>query len=65
MSNNSNKKFPTEMVLPAGLLAGWSLITGEGIGRGVSRIEEPITYWATVILLIGFVLYKLAEYFDL
>jgi hypothetical protein len=65
MSNNGNKKFPTEMVLPAGLLAGFILITGEGIGRGVSRIDEPITYWVQVTLLIGFVLYKLAEYFDL
>ena len=65
MSNNGDKKFPTEMVLPAGLIAGLILITGEGIGRGVSRIDEPITYWAEVVLLIGFVLYKLAEYFDL
>ena len=67
MSKKNNKKFPTEMVLPIALIAGWILYDGKTFGRngGASRVDDPNTYWAIVIVLVGFVLYKIVEYFDL
>ncbi len=64
---NKERKFPAEIVVPLLMLAGWILYSGKTIGRhgGASRIDDPYTYWAILGAIVGFILYKIVEHFDL
>jgi hypothetical protein len=67
MSSNKNRKFPAEIAIPLSLVVIWFLYNGKTIGRhgGVSRIDDPHMYWGMVTVLVGIILYKIVEYFDL
>lgn len=68
MSKNSEKrKFPSDVVIPLFFVVAWFLYSGKTIGRngGASRIDDPYMYWSIIALIVGVILYKIVEYFDL